>query len=776
MSMEEQPIVPILPLSDTVIFPHMNLTLAFTDPTLISAIEEATSREDKQVSIFTVKEEVKNRKARSNDLYGTGTLAVIKKLARYKDGMQLVLQGVSRVEIEKVIAEEPFIKAKLKTLPDPKDGSAEEEASHRLVIDLAQKMLSLVRPDVKMELGFIIQEVENPLYQIYLLASFLPLDVEQEMQLLSASNRVELLNLLHKHLKHEVQVLELRDQIDSEVQSKLSDEQKEQMLRRQMDAIRKELGDDRPELADAKELRQRLRGLKLPTHIGSEIEKEIVRLERMSSVSADYQLTRDYLELALDLPWNESTDSNLDLEKAEDILNKDHFGLKDIKERILDHLAVMKLNPDANSPILCFVGPPGVGKTSVGQSIARAMGREFERMSLGGLHDEAELRGHRRTYIGAMPGRIIQAIRRSEVNNPLIMLDEVDKLGQDFRGDPAAALMEILDPSQNFEFRDNFLDLPFDLSKVFFITTANTLENIPLPLLDRMEVLRLSGYTDIEKTQIAVKYLLPRQLLEKGLAPEQLNLSDEVIRAIIRRYTKEAGVRELNRTLGSLARKVARKVVANMDEKLTIEEKDLAELLGPEPYREDPIRKALPPGVAAGLAWTPFGGSVLYIESVLLPHTKELVLTGKLGDVMRESAMAAQSYLKTNEKKFKFTKNATRDFGVHIHVPSGAVPKDGPSAGITMVTSLASLYSGLAVQHDTAMTGEMTLSGMVLPVGGIKEKVLAAYQMGMKRIIIPSDNKNDLQELPESVRETMEFCPVENIDQVLKLMIPKLCR
>jgi ATP-dependent Lon protease len=554
----------------------------------------------------------------------------------------------------------------------------------------------------------------------------------------------------------------------------MSKEQREYLLRQQLRAIQQELGEQNPEQAEVALLRQRLQEADLPDEVRKEAERELVRLEKLPSVAPDYQLTRTHLELILELPWRKGTPDIIDLPLARKVLDEDHFDLEEVKGRILEHLAVLKLNPHAKAPILCFVGPPGVGKTSLGQSIARALGRKFERMSLGGLHDEAELRGHRRTYIGAMPGRLIQAIRRAGVNNPLLMLDEVDKLGRDFRGDPAAALLEILDPAQNFSFRDNYLDLPFDLSKVFFITTANTLDTIPQPLLDRMELLRLAGYSEEEKLQIARRYLFPRQLTEAGLTPEQLVLPDEALRRIIRRYTREAGVRQLERALGRLTRKVALRFAEGQTQAVTVRPEDLAEMLGPERFFLEQIRQQLPPGVATGLAWTEAGGDVLYVEATLLPSGRGLTLTGQLGQVMKESATAAQSYVWSHADELGIDRNLFRRSGVHIHVPAGAVPKDGPSAGVAMAAALASLYTHMPVRNDTAMTGEVTLTGLVLPVGGIKEKVLAAHRAGIRQVILPSENEKDLRDVPETVRREVKFTLAQRMDDVLAAAIPRL--
>jgi len=510
--------------------------------------------------------------------------------------------------------------------------------------------------------------------------------------------------------------------------------------------------------------------------VRKEAERELVRLERLPSAAPDYQLTRTYLELILELPWKKSTTDILDLAHARQVLDEDHFDLQDIKGRILEHLAVLKLNPQARAPILCFVGPPGVGKTSLGQSIARSMGRKFERASLGGMHDEAELRGHRRTYIGAMPGRIIQAIRRAGVLNPVLMLDEVDKLGRDYRGDPAAALLEVLDPAQNSTFRDNYLDLPFDLSRVFFITTANTLDTVPRPLIDRMEILRLTGYSEEEKVEIARRYLLPRQLAQTGLTPQQLTVPDETLKQIVSRYTREAGVRQLEHALGQVTRKVAVRFAEGNTQPVTVRPEDLPVMLGPERFFLERARQQLPAGVATGLAWTETGGDVLYVEATLLPGGRGLRLTGQLGEVMRESARAAQSFVWSHAGQLGIDPALFRGTGLHIHVPAGAVPKDGPSAGVAMVTALTSLYTQVPARSDTAMTGEITLTGLVLPIGGVKEKTLAARRAGIRRVVLPKDNEKDLRDLPDHVRKEMSFVFAERIEEALAATIPNVAK
>lgn len=512
----------------------------------------------------------------------------------------------------------------------------------------------------------------------------------------------------------------------------------------------------------------------LPELVRKEAERELDRLERLPSSSPDHSVLQSYLELVLELPWKKKSEQIIEMARTRQVLDEDHFGLKDVKERILEQLAVLKLNPLAKSPILCFVGPPGVGKTSLGKSIARAMGRQFERMSLGGMHDEAELRGHRRTYIGAMPGVIVRALRRAGVNNPLLMLDEVDKLGRDFRGDPAAALLEILDPEQNHAFRDNYLDLPFDLSNVLFITTANALETIPGPLIDRMEIIRLPGYSEEEKVEIAKRYLIPRQVQQTGLKPEDCMIPDDTLKRIISRYTREAGVRQLERSIGRLMRKVALKFAEDNTDPIAVDPGQLVDLLGNEQSMFEQGRKKLPPGVATGLAWTETGGDVLYVEAVLLPKNRTLILTGQLGDVMRESAQAAQSYIWSHAKELGIDVREMQSSGVHIHVPAGAVPKDGPSAGITMLAALVSVYAKTAIRNDTAMTGEITLAGLVLPVGGIKEKMLAARRSGIRRVVLPRENEKDLRDLAENIKNEMEFVFVEDVSEAIGNLFLKI--
>lgn len=771
---EEIVSLPVLPIKNSVLFPGLLMPLTAGRPTSIAAIDAALASEDKELLVITQRDATIESPG-ANDLYTIGTKAVVKRMMRRQDGaVNLIVQGVERMVLVKIEQTEPHMSARARLAPLPEESNTEIEAMRRAILELAARAIQLAQPNAPVEITQMLAGNEEPLQLTYLVGSVLGLPVEKEQSLLEAPGRLDALRLLHSYLLHELQVLELRNQINNQAQNEMERQQREYLLRQQLRAIQEELGETNPEQADADMLRKQMDEAELPEEVRKEAERELSRMEKLPQASPDYHVIRTYLEIILELPWAKSTEDNHDLANARQVLDEDHFDLKDVKERILEHLGVLKLNPTANAPILCFVGPPGVGKTSLGQSIARALGRKFERLSLGGMHDEAELRGHRRTYIGAMPGRIIQAMRRAESNNPVLMLDEVDKLGRDFRGDPAAALLEILDPAQNHTFRDNYLDLPFNLTKVFFITTANTLDTVPQPLLDRMEVLRLSGYSAEEKVEIAHRYLIPRQLKESGLTDQQFILTDEALRHVIGRYTREAGVRQLERAIGRLTRRVALRFAEGDTTPVTVKVEDVAEMLGPERFSFELARKQLPPGVATGLAWTETGGDVLYIEATLLPAGRGLTLTGHLGEVMQESAKAAQSFIWAHADQLGIDPNVVRRSGVHIHVPAGAIPKDGPSAGITMATALASVYTNSPARSDTAMTGEITLTGLVLPIGGVKEKVLAARRAGIRRAILPKENQKDLRELPDNVRAEMEFVFAERVEEVLTAAIPDL--
>jgi len=771
---EDHRVLPVLPLKNSVLFPGLLMPLSVGRPGSLAAVEAAMATEDKEI-VIVAQRESHVELPQQQDLYTVGTVAVIKKIGRPAEGLaELVVHGTERVTLIRIEGPEPYLQATLRPVPVPKAQSPEIDALFRSVVDLAGKAISLSQAGEPADLRRMVALEDDPLRLVYVLASMFSLDLAKEQSLLEANTTADALRLMHNYLGYEVQVLELRTKIASEAQSEMSKEQKEYLLRQQMRAIQQELGEKNPEKAEIDMLRERLEKKELPDDVRKEAERELNKLDRLPSAAPDYHVIRSYLEFVLELPWRVSTEDQLEIARARQILDDDHFNLKDVKSRILEQLAVLTLNPGAKAPILCFVGPPGVGKTSLGQSIARALGRKFERLSLGGMHDEAELRGHRRTYIGAMPGRIVQGIRRAGSNNPVMMLDEVDKLGRDFRGDPAAALLEILDPEQNKTFRDNYLDLPFDLSKVLFITTANSTDTVPGPLLDRMEMLRLPGYTEEEKIEIANRYLIPRQLKEIGLTPEQCAYGPGTIMRIIAAYTREAGLRQLERTIGRVGRKIALRFAEGNRQPQTVVPDDLGELLGPEHFTPEEMRKEARPGVAPGLAWTETGGEVLYIEAMLLPEGQGLTLTGHLGTVMQESAKAAQSYIWAHAGDLGIETSRFKNTGVHLHVPAGAVPKDGPSAGITMAVALASAYTGLPARSDTAMTGEITLAGLVLPIGGVKEKILAARRAGILRIILPKANRKDLRELPDHAREEMEFLFVERIEDVFSLAIPEV--
>ncbi len=634
---EQTRTLPVLPIKNTVLYPYLLMPLSVGRERSIAAVEAASASEDKTI-LIVAQRDGRVEEPTFEQLYTVGTEAVIKRLERTTGTIQMIVQGTRRMEIVEPTVGSPYLQANARELAEPDDKGDEIDALERNIVDQAGQIQAMAGAEAQLSIAQILSQFKDPLHKAYMLASMLSLELEKEQQLLEANSRLAALRLMHEFLAHEMQITELRQKIASQAQSEMSREQREYHLRQQLRAIQEELGEGGGEQGEVDELRSRLTETELPDDVRKEAERELGRLERLPTAAPDYQITRSYLELILELPWTKTTEDNLDLARARQVLDEDHYDLKEIKERIVEQLAVLKLNPGAKAPILCFVGPPGVGKTSLGQSIARALGRKFERMSLGGMHDESELRGHRRTYIGAMPGRILQAIRRAGVRNPLLMLDEVDKLGRDYRGDPSAALLEILDPAQNFEFRDNYLNLPFDLSRTFFIATANTLDTIPRPLLDRMEILRLTGYSEEEKVQIARRYLIARQLKQTGLTDEQIQFPDETLREVITHYTREAGVRQLERLIGQLARKVAVGFAEEKGQATTIRPEDLGDMLGPERFFLERVRETLPAGVSTGLAWTETGGEVLYIEALNLPGGHDLMLTGQLGEVMRESA------------------------------------------------------------------------------------------------------------------------------------------
>ena len=768
--------VSVLPLQQTTLFPETIVPLAVGRTRSMAAVESALTTPEKLLACISLnKDNVTGADATPADLHSVGTLVMIKRMMRDEETMQLIVQGTERIRVLEWTQEQPFLRARVEILPELVVEDPEEvEAIKRNMQAMIQQALAML-PQVPPEVRIAVTAAEDPVRLAYFLASVLNLGVEQEQKMLEANTVDELLRLAHGLLAREVEIMEIRSKIATEAQTEMNKAQRDYILRQQLKAIQKELGDDEGgERAEADMMRERLEAAALPEDVRKESERELKRMEKLPSAAPDYHVIRTYLEYVLELPWKKSTEDKLDLKEARRILDEDHYGLEDIKERILEFLAVIKLKPEAKSPILCFVGPPGVGKTSLGRSIARALGREFERFSLGGVRDEAELRGHRRTYIGAMPGRIIQSIRRAGVNNPVMMLDEIDKLGNDYRGDPSAALLEILDPQQNYSFRDHYLDLPFDLSKVFFIATANQLGPIPSPLRDRMEVIRLAGYSDQEKLHIARQYLVPRQIQDNGLSEDKFEITDAALQLIAARYTREAGVRQMERTIGSIVRKAALKIAQGEAERLTVDALDIKEYLGAPKFYPEEARKELPAGVATGMAWTEMGGEVLFIEATLLPGGSGLTITGQLGEVMQESARAARSFLWAHAAEFNIDPEMFKGYGVHLHVPAGAIPKDGPSAGVTITSALASLYTGRRVRPDTSMTGEITLSGLVFPVGGIKEKVMSAHRAGIRRIILPARNEGDLEDIPEDVRRELEIVPVSRIAEVLDAALEKL--
>jgi ATP-dependent Lon protease len=756
--------LPVLPLKETVIFPQSVSPLAIGQERSVRLVDDVLDGE-RMLALVTVK----NPDAEEpgwDDLYATGTAAVVHKMIRVPDGtLRILVQGVARIGLQRRIQEDPYLVGEFEVLPDEVEETPELEALTRSVQTEFGRLISLV-PYLPSELELAAANVDDPGALSHLVASTLRLKTAEKQALLEQRDVSERLRDVLRILKRELEVVELGTKIQSQVQSELEKGQREYFLRQQLKAIQEELGEGDEQQAELAELRERVEEKNLPEEIRKAVDRELSRLEKLPPAAAEYGVIRTYVDWILTLPWTETTEDNLDLERARQILDEDHYDLEKVKERILEYLAVSKLKNDLSGPILCFVGPPGVGKTSLGQSVARTLGRKFMRLSVGGVRDEAEIRGHRRTYIGAMPGTIIRALRDAESKNPVLLIDEIDKMGADFRGDPASAMLEVLDPEQNSHFRDHYLDLPFDLSKVLFICTANQLETIPSPLLDRMDVIQLSGYTEEEKLGIARKYLIPKQLEAHGLSEEQVTISENTLRVIIREYTREAGVRNLERRIADLLRKAAREIAEGRTEKIAIDTRKARAWLGPRRFPADPKKRTANPGVATGLAYTPVGGDVLFIEATAYPGEGRLTITGQLGEVMRESAQAALSWVRSHTRELGLPDNWFAEHDVHIHVPSGAVPKDGPSAGVTIAIAIVSLVRGEPVAEDVGMTGEITLTGQVLPIGGVREKVLAAQRYGLKRVVLPRDNEPDLQELPAEARKELEFVLADSIEDV----------
>jgi ATP-dependent Lon protease len=714
-----------------------------------------------------------------SDLHAVGTLATVHKIVRMPNQSRFVFtEGIERVRLVRYVQTEPFMVAEVETLEDAElDTTASAEALVRNVTEQFQQIVA-ESPTLSDELRTIAVNIEEPSRLVDFVASSLPfLTTDDKQQMLETPSIGARLELLNQHLAKEIEVQQLRTKIQTEVQDQVQQSQRDYYLREQLKAIQKELGEQDDSQRETDELKQKIEAAGMPEEVKKEALKELARLARMSPMAADYSLTRTYIEWLAVLPWAKSSGSKVDINKAKEILDEDHYELRKVKDRILDYLSVLELKPDMKGPILCFVGPPGVGKTSLGRSIARALGRKFQRVSLGGMHDEAEIRGHRRTYIGALPGQIIQSIRRAETNDPVMMLDEVDKLGRDFRGDPASALLETLDPEQNNTFRDNYLDVPFDLSKTLFICTANQLDTVPPPLLDRMELIFLQGYSEEEKVQIAFRFLIPRQIKENGITPEQIEFPEDTVRYIVRHYTREAGVRKLEQTLGTVCRKQARRVVEGKKEKLVVTRESVKEFLGGIQVRVDTeiAERIKRPGVAVGLAWTPAGGDILFIEANKMKGKGNFTMTGQIGEVMQESMQAALTWVRSNAISLGLAEDFTKELDLHIHVPAGAIPKDGPSAGVTMATVLVSLLTDTPVRPLTAMTGEITLSGNVLPVGGIKEKFLAARRAGVETIILPAENRQDVEEdLTPELTEGVTIHYANRIEDVLAVALPLL--
>ncbi len=759
--------LPVLPLKDTVVFPDSVLPLAIGQERSVRLVDEVVSR-DRMIALVASKDHNVEQPG-WDDLYEVGTAAVVQKMIRVPDGsLRILVQGIRRIRLVDQVQDEPYLVGQFEEVPDVYEESSETQALKQNVQNLFARLIGLM-PYLPEELALAAANVDEPSALCHLVASTLRLKTEEKQQLLELANVEKRLRAVLVILNRELEVAELGSKIQSQVMSEMESSQREYFLRQQLKAIQDELGEGDPEQAELKELRDRAAEFDLPDEARKAVDRELARLEKLPTAAAEYGVIRTYVEWLLSLPWDKVTADNLDLVRARKILDEDHFDLDKVKERIIEYLAVSKLKDDLTGPILCFVGPPGVGKTSLGQSIARTLGRKFIRISVGGVRDEAEIRGHRRTYIGAMPGTIIRALRDAEAKNPVFLIDEIDKMGADFRGDPASAMLEVLDPEQHSTFRDHYLDLPFDLSKVLFICTANQLDTIPPPLLDRMDVIQLSGYTEEEKLGIAKRYLVAKQLKAHGLKRKQLTFTEKGLRVIIREYTREAGVRQLERQIAAVCRKAARRIAEGGTEHMSAVEKLVREWLGPRRFAADVRKRTSEPGVATGLAVTAVGGDVLFIEATAYPGDGRLKVTGQLGEVMQESAQAAHSWVRTHGVELGIDPQWFNENDVHVHVPAGAVPKDGPSAGITMATAIASVATGKAVSEEVAMTGELTLSGQVLPIGGLREKVLAAQRAGISKVLFPSENEPDLEELPEETRKALEFLPVDWIQEVLEV-------
>ncbi len=765
-------ILPILPLFDNVVFPKMVFPMEVFGDKSIQLIDEAMAK-DRFMGLAVSKKSALETQYQPEDFYSIGTSVVILRMAKSPENKaQLLLRGIERFRIKEFIEGSSYMQARIEPLETPEIRDIEVEALMSNLVTLFDRVVKL-SPFLPQEFGTMAKSITEPGTLADMVASIINASIEEKQKILETIDVKERLKEVTRLVNHQVEILELGNKIQSQVKDDMDKSQREYYLRQQLNAIRKELGEEDESKVEIEEYRAKIEKKQLPEEARREAERELERLSRMHPSSAEYTVSSTYLDWMTTLPWNEKSEDNLDIRKARRVLDEDHFGLEKAKKRIIEYLSVRKLKPDTKGPILCFAGPPGTGKTSLGHSIARALGRKFVRISLGGVHDEAEIRGHRRTYVGALPGRIIQGIRRAESNNPVFMLDEIDKVGSDFRGDPSSALLEVLDPEQNFSFSDHYLDVPFDLSHVMFITTANMLETIPPALRDRMEVIELLGYTELEKIKIAEHYLIPRQIDANGLKTEQIRFTRKALQRVITCYTREAGVRNLEREIASICRGVASSIAEGRIQSATVTVKEITKYLGQVKVIPEISIRASKPGVAVGLAWTPVGGEILFIEATSMKGKKGLTLTGQLGDVMKESATAALSFIRSNAEELGIPADFFEDIDLHIHIPSGAIPKDGPSAGVTLLTALVSLLTNQTVKKGLAMTGEITLRGVVLPVGGIKEKVLAAHRAGIKTIILPKWNKRDLDDIPITVRKDLIFHFVDDMREVLRIALDK---
>jgi ATP-dependent Lon protease len=762
--------LPILPLRGTVLYPDLILPIMVGRKRSVKLIDDAMDT-NRIIGVVTQRRsEIEDPK--ETDLFSVGVAALILRMIRELDGSQrVIVQGVSRIRVKEYIQREPYFKARTDTLEEGFVLGVEIEALMMNLKNLFHRAVELA-PYLTSELGSMVSNIKSPPILADLIASNLNVSTPEKQAILETLDVRERLTKVHLVLNKEVQVLELGNKIQSQVKEDMDRTQREYYLREQLKAIKKELGELDDHSSEIKELREKIKKAKMPPEVVTAADKELDRLSKIPPASAEYTVARTYLDWLVELPWSEATEDNLEIKNAQKTLDEDHYDLEKVKKRILEYLAVRKLKSDMKGPILCFVGPPGVGKTSLGKSIARAMGRKFMRLSLGGVRDEAEIRGHRRTYVGALPGRIIQGVKRAGSNNPVFMLDEVDKIGMDFRGDPSSALLEVLDPEQNFSFSDHYIDLPFDLSKVMFITTANVLDTIPPALRDRMETLELPGYSEDQKMMIAKEFLILKQITEHGLTSEHIEFQDAALQVIISSYTREAGVRNLEREIAAICRGVAKDVASgNNKEKVLLTPELLHKFLGPVKFFPEVAERTSEPGVATGLAWTPTGGDIIFVEATKMRGEKGLTLTGQLGDVMKESAQAALAYVRSKAKDLGIEEDFFEKHDIHIHVPAGAIPKDGPSAGITMFIALTSLLTNKPVRNDVALTGEITLRGLVLPVGGIKEKVLAGMRAGIRTIILPKKNEKDLEEIPEHIRNQLSFQFIQKMDEAIDLAL-----